>query len=121
MKRAPSAMQLVVGVLLFATGMWINLDSDDRARRTPRAVDGGYGIPMGGLYRFVSAPNYLGEIIEWLGWAIASGTAAAAVFFVWTLANLVPRARANHRWCLDHIADYPKDRSALVPSLRWVP
>jgi uncharacterized protein YndB with AHSA1/START domain/protein-S-isoprenylcysteine O-methyltransferase Ste14 len=107
----------VLGVVLFLVGMGINLDSDTRLLRTPRTTKGGYGIVRGGLFRWVSCPNYLGEIVEWLGFAIASGSAAALVFFVWTLANLVPRARAHHAWCLRHLPGYPRERRALWPAL----
>lgn len=31
-----------------------------------------YAIPYGGLYRFVSYPNYLSEWVEWMGFAIAA-------------------------------------------------
>ncbi|MGL5956334.1 MAG: 3-oxo-5-alpha-steroid 4-dehydrogenase, partial [Brevinema sp.] len=38
-------------------------------------------------------------------------------FFLWTVANLLPRALTSHRWYLDHFPDYPKDRKALIPFL----
>jgi hypothetical protein len=97
--------------------MAINLDSDTRMLRTPRTVNGGYGIVHGGLFRWSSCPNYLGEVIEWLGFAIASGSVAALVFFLWTLANLLPRARAHHAWCLRNLPGYPRERRALWPAL----
>lgn len=31
-----------------------------------------YGIPYGGLYKFISYPNYFTEWVEWTGYAIAS-------------------------------------------------
>jgi hypothetical protein len=109
--------RLLVGGTLFVVGMVANIDSDRRLVRTPRTLDGGYTMPRGGLFRFVSSPNYAGEIVEWLGFAIATGASAACVFFLWTLANLVPRARAHHAWCQRTFADYPRERRALVPSL----
>jgi hypothetical protein len=36
---------------------------------------------------------------------------------VWTMANLVPRARAHHRWYRERFPDYPARRKALVPGL----
>jgi hypothetical protein len=44
----------------------------------------------------VSCPNYLGEILEWIGWAIATWSLAGWVFAIWTMANLAPRAFTNH-------------------------
>ncbi|MFC1990171.1 hypothetical protein ACFLVW_06425 [Chloroflexota bacterium] len=36
-------------------------------------------------------------------------------FAVWTMANLVPRARAHHAWYHKHFPDYPAGRKVLVP------
>ena len=38
--------------------------------------------------------NYLGEIIEWTGFAILSWSMAGVVFLLWAVANLVPRSKA---------------------------
>ena len=65
----------------------------------------------------MSSPNYLGEIIEWTGWAIATWSLAGTAFAVYTAANLASRAFANHRWYRDRFPDYPSDRRALVPFL----
>jgi 3-oxo-5-alpha-steroid 4-dehydrogenase 1 len=32
-----------------------------------------------------------------------------------SLANLVPRAIATHRWYREKFPDYPKDRKILIP------
>ena len=77
----------------------------------------GYKIPQGGFYRWVSAPNYFGELLEWLGWAIATWSLAGFSFLVYTAANLGPRAITNHKWYLEKFDDYPEERKALVPFL----
>lgn len=101
------------GAALFAAGFAIHVKADAvlRALRTPG--EGGYKIPQGFLYRWVSCPNYLGEILEWAGFALAAGTLWPLSFLVWTIANLVPRALAHHRWYLATFADYPKERRAI--------
>jgi protein-S-isoprenylcysteine O-methyltransferase Ste14 len=110
--------QFVLGASLFFVGLAINWHSDKillDLRQTVRA--GEYGIPRGGLFRFVSCPNYFGEIIEWIGWAVLTGSLAGAVFAVWVVANLLPRAINHHRWYRERFADYPRSRKALVPYL----
>ncbi|HKA90111.1 MAG TPA: hypothetical protein VKE22_20765 [Haliangiales bacterium] len=102
------------GAVAFVAGWAVNQHADAVLRRLRR---GGYQIPRGGLYRFVSCPNYLGEIVEWIGWAVATWSLAGASFAVWTVANLVPRALANHRWLRARFPDYPPERKALVPGL----
>lgn len=110
--------RFVLGVLLFLTGATINI----RADRTLVGLreQGGphtYSIPRGGLFNRVSCPNHLGEIIEWTGFALACWNLPALAFAIWTMANLVPRAIAHHRWYKATFPGYPKDRKALIPYL----
>ncbi len=39
--------------------------------------------------------NYLGEMLEWAGWALATWSLAGSAFALFTLANLLPRARES--------------------------
>ncbi|SEH84934.1 MULTISPECIES: methyltransferase [unclassified Leifsonia] len=103
-----------IGVALFAGGLTLNARSDRTLRRLRRA-GGGYRIPNGGGFRYVSSPNYLGEMIEWTGWAIATWSLAGTAFALYTIANLGPRAVANHRWYRSTFPDYPPERRALLP------
>jgi 3-oxo-5-alpha-steroid 4-dehydrogenase 1 len=103
------------GAALFAAGLVVNLQSDAILMRLRRPGETGYKIPSGGLYRFVSCPNYLGEILEWTGFAIATWSPTGLAFALWTAANLVPRARSNHRWYRETFPDYPPERRAIVP------
>ena len=107
--------RFVTGAALFAAGIAINIHSDARLFGLREPGETGYEIPRGGLYRLVSSPNYLGEMIEWLGWAIATWSLAGLAFAVYTAANLVPRALAHHRWYRDTFADYPGRRKAILP------
>jgi steroid 5-alpha reductase family enzyme len=77
----------------------------------------GYKIPHGGLYRFISSPNYFGELLEWSGFAIAAQTLAGWAFFFFTFANLAPRAVSHHRWYREKFSEYPSSRRALIPFL----
>ena len=67
----------LLGGGLFVLGLAINLQSDVILRRLRRPGDTGYAIPEGGLYRWISCPNYFGEILEWVGFAIMAVTPAA--------------------------------------------
>jgi protein-S-isoprenylcysteine O-methyltransferase Ste14 len=105
----------VVGLLLFALGFGLNLHADHVLRTLRKPGETGYRVPHGGLYRWVSAPNYLGEIIEWVGFAIAAQTLAGWAFALFTIANLAPRAVSHHRWYQAQFPDYPQGRRALIP------
>jgi len=105
----------ILGVTLFAAGYLINIQSDNILLRLRKPGETGYKIPHGGFYRFISCPNYFGEIIEWTGFALAAWSLPSLSFAVWTFANLAPRAIANHKWYLEKFSDYPKERKALIP------
>ena len=109
--------RFVIGAALFATGMAINLHSDTVLLGLGRGPDGGYQIPRGGAYRWLSCPNYAGEILEWSGWALATWSLPGLAFAVWTAANLAPRARTHHAWYRQRFPDYPRGRRALLPGL----
>ncbi len=107
--------RFLVGVALFAFGMAVNLDADRRLFALRKPGDTQYAIPRGGLFEWSSCPNYLGEIVEWTGWAIASWSLGGAAFALYTVANLAPRAASHHVWMRRSVVDYPTRRKALVP------
>lgn len=110
--------RFALGAALFVAGLATHVWADVRLRALrARGQNSGYGIPEGGLFRWVSCPNYLGEIVEWCGWALATWSLAGLSFAVWTAANLAPRARAHHRWYRQQFANYPPERRALLPGL----
>ncbi|MFH1812323.1 MAG: DUF1295 domain-containing protein [Pseudomonadota bacterium] len=107
--------RLGIGLALFAAGLVVNLHSDTILIGLRRGAESGYQVPRGGLFCWVSCPNYLGEILEWCGWALATWSLAGLSFAVWTVANLAPRALAHHRWYKQQFSDYPAERRALIP------
>jgi len=108
-------IRFIMGVLLFYCGYVINKHADYVLTNLRKPGETGYKIPRGGLYQFISCPNYFGEILTWTGWALATWSLAGAVFAIWTIANLAPRAISNHRWYRDQFPDYPQNRKALIP------
>ena len=113
----PFDAAFAVGAALFVAGLALNVHSDQLLRRLRKPGETGYKIPVGGGFGWVSAPNYLGEIVEWIGFALAAGTLAAWAFALFTFANLAPRAVSNHRWYRERFSDYPARRRALIPFL----
>jgi len=109
--------RFMAGLLVFISGYIINKRSDALLRNLRSGGKEGYSIPRGGLYRWISAPNYLGEIIEWGGWALMVWSLPGAAFFIFTIANLLPRAFKIHRWYGDTFSTYPKERKAIIPFL----
>ncbi|MCB9664440.1 MAG: DUF1295 domain-containing protein [Alphaproteobacteria bacterium] len=104
-----------LGTSLFFLGLFTNVWADNRLLQLRRESHGRYQVPRGGLYELVSCPNYLGEILEWTGWAIATWSYAGAAFAIYAAANLVPRAVSNHAWYRETFPDYPPRRKAVLP------
>lgn len=109
--------RFLIGTAVFFAGLFINQHADWVLMNLRKPGETGYKIPHGGLYRFISCPNYFGELVEWLGWAILTFSLPGLAFFVWTAANLIPRALAHHRDYRARFSNYPQDRRAVVPFL----
>ena len=109
--------RFVGGTALFVIGYFINRQADLALRSLRREGESGYQVSNSFFHRLVSSPNYLGEIVIWTGWAVATWSLPGAAFAVWTFANLAPRARTNHRWYHETFPDYPPERKALLPGI----
>ncbi|WP_457559214.1 DUF1295 domain-containing protein [Candidatus Harpocratesius sp.] len=105
----------IIGTVIWFCGFIINLHSDHILRNLRKPGETGYKIPLGGFFRWISCPNYFGEILEWIGWTILTWTVSGAVFALWTAANLIPRAISHHRWYHENFSEYPSDRKAIIP------
>jgi len=110
-------IRFITGAVLFVVGYAINRHSDYLLYRLKETSPEIYRVPYGGCFRWVSCPNYLGEIIIWVGWATATWSLAGLAFAVWTIANLAPRALAHHKWYRRQFVDYPPNRHALIPGI----
>ncbi|KAG7344603.1 3-oxo-5-alpha-steroid 4-dehydrogenase-domain containing protein [Nitzschia inconspicua] len=117
------SIQFWSGIVMGALGFAIGCHSDHTLLELKRdkessGGDAYYQIPRDGLFEYVSSPHYLGEILEWTGFCIACNFSLASVSFVlWTVANLVPRAYATHRWYHDKFhEEYPTlNRKVIIP------
>jgi hypothetical protein len=109
--------RFLIGFLIFLAGFVINRWADEVLRSLRQPGEKGYKIPYGMLYQWISCPNYFGEIIEWIGWAIATWSLPGLCFALWTFVNLAPRAKAHHRWYREYFPEYPTDRKALIPGV----
>ena len=110
-------IRFITGVILFFTGLWINWKADNILIHLRKPNETDYKIPVGWLFNLVSCPNLMGELIEWAGFAILCWNMPALAFFIWTAANLVPRAMAHHKWYKNKFENYPAERKAVLPYL----
>ena len=91
----------IIGLVIFMLGMSVNIISDYYLIRLRKKLGPGYHLPNKYLFKYISSPNYFGEMIEWLGWAILTWSYAGLIFFIWTVANLFP--------CLLYTSPSPRD------------
>jgi len=112
-----STPKFIAGSILFIGGMILNWSSDYYLIHLRKPGETGYKIPQSTLFKRVASPNLLGEIIEWAGFALLTWSLPALAFFIWTCANLIPRAIANRRWYRKQFADYPAESKRLIPYL----
>ena len=141
-------VQRWMGIGLFFLGMAVNIHSDGVLRRLrsrfgpSQTTNSGksnvhkrqqqhratstarhhhaYYIPHSPFFTYVSCPNLGGEMVEWLGFAMASRFSLPSVaFFVYTAGNLIPRAISHHEWYrMKFGEDYPaRRRWAAIPFL----
>jgi len=82
--------RFIIGLVLFVAGFIINRRADNTLRSLRKPDESDYKVSYSEMYRWVSCPNYLGEIITWLGWAVATWSLPGLAFAFWTIANLLP-------------------------------
>ena len=113
-----SSPWFIVGTLLFLFGFVVNLCSDYIIRHLRKSpTDTKHYLPKGGMFKYVTSANYFGETIEWLGFALLTFSLAGFTFFIWTFANLVPRAFSIHKRYREEFANEIKDKNlkAIFP------
>jgi hypothetical protein len=109
--------RFIIGVIFFISGFILNKISDQTLLKLRSIKDTGYLIPRGGLFNYISCPNFFGEIIEWTGFAIMTWCLPGFSFAFWTAVNLIPRALDHHKWYKQTFPDYPPNRKAVIPFL----
>lgn len=111
--------QTGLGIYLF--GFLLNLHSDHILRnlrsKNPSTDEPRYKIPYGGAFKWVSCPQYLGEILSFTGFALMTWNLGAVFVLAMTVGNLVPRAIYTHRWFKKNFDDYPVSRHAVFPGI----
>lgn len=109
--------RFIIGSIIFLAGMYINWHSDNRLIGLRKPGETHYVIPEKGWFNFISCPNLFGEMLEWGGYAVLCWNLPALAFFIWTAANLIPRAISHHKWYKERFPDYPAGRKAIIPFL----
>lgn len=110
--------RFITGMAMFVIGLLINVHAEHILINLRRPGEGSYKIPRGGLFRRLSCPNYFGEILEWVGFAIMSWSLMGVVYALWVALPLIAQALRVHRWYQQQFGEaYPARRRAVIPYL----
>jgi len=108
--------RFMIGIVMFLSGMAINIHSDAVLRGLRKSNETGYKIPkgvrkywyrqtvlwraffLGGVFEFVSCANYFGEALEWWGYCVACWSPPAMAFALSTTCVLGTRALSHHKY-----------------------
>jgi hypothetical protein len=107
--------RFIIGIVLFFIGLIINWEADNGLINLRKPTETSYKVPTGWLFNKVSCANLFGELVEWFGFAVLCWNLPAFTFFIWTAANLIPRALAHHKWYKEKFPGYPQNRKAIIP------
>ncbi|KAJ3432112.1 polyprenol reductase [Anaeramoeba flamelloides] len=118
-----SFSKIILGSLIFVVASFLQCYSHfvlfGIRKKNPRAKskDSYYEIPQGGLFKFVSAPHYLCEILIYFSFLYLNRLRSINFFlcFVFVCANLTQRSFRIHNWYLNKFDNYPENRKKLIP------
>ena len=81
----------MLGYTVYAYGMLSNIQADYILRTLRKPGETEYRVPRGGLFEYISGAHFVGEIIEWSGYAIAAWSYAPLVFAAFNCAHRLPQ------------------------------
>ena len=117
------ASQRYAGMAIFAVSELLNLKAHLDLRNLRPAGTRIRRVPQGILFKYISCPNYLFEILSWVGFTLASQSVAAAVFTCVGAAQMTAWAVQKHKRYRKEFDGqegrelYPQGRKVLIPFL----
>jgi len=109
------SIRFLYGVMLFVAGMLISRAADLSLINLRSRGDVGHVLPRGVFFEEVSCPNYLGEMLMWIGWAVLTWSKPGLASATLAVALLLPRAVSHHLWYRRTFPNLPPNRRAVIP------
>lgn len=72
-------------------------------------------VPRGGLFNYVSCPNYTCEILAWVGFSLLTGSIGSWIFTLVGAGQMFLWAQKKHQRYRKEFTDYPRSRKVLIP------
>ncbi|XP_073997458.1 polyprenal reductase isoform X2 [Rhodnius prolixus] len=107
--------------LIFFWAWWKQFESASilanlRKNRKGVIVTDAYLIPEGGLFKYISSPHSLCEIIIYLCLTIIlSDNSTLPSVAAWVISNQIESALLSHWWYKRTFTNYPEKRKAIIP------
>jgi len=73
------------------------------------------GVPRGGLFNYVSCPNYTCEIAAWAAFSLLTGSLGSWLFTLVGAGQMFLWAKNKHSKYRKEFRDYPAERKILIP------
>ncbi|EAY19665.1 3-oxo-5-alpha-steroid 4-dehydrogenase family protein [Trichomonas vaginalis G3] len=116
------------GILIYAlTGIWcisflVNCYYDIHLATRKNKKKRGYSVVTLGLFKKVAAANYSFELIMTISWALLCNLSIGVLaILIWTLPNIVLRARHIQQWEKNHFTNVPLKKTPLIPGWTFQP
>lgn len=111
-----------VGLIFYVIGQVLQFHSHKilselRRRNDKPRGKAGYYLPHGGLFEFVSCPNYFSELVIYSGlYMLTNLNANWLAILIWVYSNQVVASLLNHKWYKQAFGSrYPARRKAIIP------
>ncbi|OAX77314.1 hypothetical protein ACJ72_08390 [Emergomyces africanus] len=117
--ESANPLLLYTGLALFIFGQLANLNAHIVLRNLRRPGTNERGIPSGFGFKWVTCPNYLFEIVAWVGIYLVSGfNWSVMLFIVVASAPMIVWAKTKERTYRQEFGDkYKKKRFAVLPGI----
>ena len=117
--QEPNPLLLYPGLIIFVLGELGNLQTHLTLMRLRSTGGTERGIPQGFLFNLVTCPNYMTEIMSWLGVYLVSGLSwGVLIFLVVSAVQMGQWAKKKERRYRKEFGDkYKRKRSALLPGI----
>ncbi|KAK8662145.1 hypothetical protein V6N13_091732 [Hibiscus sabdariffa] len=111
----PSIDLMYPGIVLFLIGISGNFYHHYLLSKLRAKGGRDYKIPKGGLFELVICPNYLFEILGFMGISLISQTLYSFSVTLGFAVYLVCRSYVTRRWYMSKFEDFPKETRAIIP------
>ncbi|XP_052828361.1 polyprenol reductase isoform X1 [Octopus bimaculoides] len=114
----------LLGFLLFVVSSWKQnhyciMLSNLRKKKANQIKNTDYYIPDGDLFKFISCPHFLMEILIHVSFSMMSyfSNIPLLSLLLFVITNQLISGFLNHRWYKNMVPSYPQERRAVIPFL----